>query len=115
MCSSDLTDGSINPEAALKSASQTLADCFSALVNPTMASGNPTAVSATTGSTGGNIAVEELDLPTRIANSLQKAGFNTVNDLLATTKAELARVKNFGAKSAQIIEEALTARGITLA
>ena len=39
------------------------------------------------------LSIEELDLPTRIANALQKAGFETVNDLYATNREELAKVK----------------------
>ncbi|MEK7504266.1 MAG: DNA-directed RNA polymerase subunit alpha C-terminal domain-containing protein, partial [Patescibacteria group bacterium] len=64
--------------------------------------------------TGNSISIEELDLPTRIANALQKAGFETVSDLLATTSDELAKVKNVGSKSVKLIEAALAQRGISL-
>jgi DNA-directed RNA polymerase subunit alpha len=56
-----------------------------------------------------------LDLPTRIANALQKAGFQTVADLLAVSKPQLSKVKNLGGKSVDIIEKALKERGFELA
>jgi len=52
-----------------------------------------------------------LDLPTRIANALQKAGLETVAQLTALPKAQLAKVKNLGSKSVKIIEIALKERG----
>jgi len=63
---------------------------------------------------GSNIAIEELDLPTRIANALQKAGFESVADLLSVPRTDLAKVKNLGGKSVKIIEAALSERGFEL-
>ena len=60
------------------------------------------------------IIQEELDLPTRIANALQKAGFDTVADLYGTSREELAKVKNVGSKSVKLIESALSGRGLNL-
>ena len=51
-------------------------------------------------------------MPTRIANALQKAGFETVANLLSVPRTELAKVKNVGVKSVKIIEIALRERGI---
>lgn len=111
-----ITDGTTDPQTALTGAAQNLLGYFSSIANPMAATG------ATSGSTnpqvrsaGSSISVEELDLPTRIANSLQKAGFDTVATLLATPRAELAKVKNLGGKSVKIIELALRERGFELA
>jgi DNA-directed RNA polymerase subunit alpha len=109
------TDGSVSPKAALTTAASHLANMFSLVANPEAIETTSTKStgSKATSSTS-SVSVEELDLPTRIANALQKAGFNTVGDILSTTKAELAKVKNLGAKSATIIDSALRERGIEM-
>ncbi len=111
------TDGTVTPESVIRSAAKILVDYFSLIVTPVVAdstgSSNGQAISGKP-VIGGNVAVEELDLPTRIANALQKAGFDTVADLLAVPKAELAKVKNLGAKSVKIVEAALKERGFEL-
>jgi DNA-directed RNA polymerase subunit alpha len=60
------------------------------------------------------LTVEELDLPTRIANALRKAGYKTVAELSQATKGEIAKVKNLGEKSVGTVEEALNAKGMSL-
>jgi DNA-directed RNA polymerase alpha subunit len=42
------------------------------------------------------LTVEELDLPTRIANALRKGGYKTVKDLTEADSGEVAKVKNLG-------------------
>jgi DNA-directed RNA polymerase subunit alpha len=109
------TDGTMDPQDAVKAAAQTLVDYFQGIVNP---SDVPTASAANSGSksaAGSSISVEELDLPTRITNALQRAGFANIADLLAVPAAELAKVKNLGGKSVKVIEEALKERGFELA
>lgn len=110
------SNGTISPKDAVVSASQTLVNYFSGIVNPntegTSATGNSLAAKSTLGS---NISVEELDLPTRISNALQKAQFQTVADILSIPKNQLSKVKNLGGKSVDIIAEALTERGFDLA
>ncbi len=116
------TDGTTTPEEAVKQAAQILVDYFAAVVSPNAESTSTAKTSTSTTSSapaasskpGGNVAVEELDLPTRIANALQKAGFNTVADLLAVPKNELAKVKNLGGKSVKVVEVALADRGFQL-
>jgi len=109
------TDGTVSAQDAVEEASKILVDYFMAIVTPQKATAS-TSNSASKPVASGNssISIEELDLPTRIANALQKAGFETVSDLLATTSDELAKVKNVGSKSVKLIEAALNERGITL-
>lgn len=104
------TDATVSSASALKVAAQTLVDFFFGIVNPQIASSAPSAKSSPA-LPGGNVSVEELDLPTRIANALQKAGFDTISSLISTPKSELSKVKNLGAKSVKIIELALRDRG----
>ena len=108
------TDGTVTCQTALQSATTTLINYFSAILNP-----NPqptdSAPSASRASSGGSLSIEELDLPTRISNALQKAGIESVTDLLSHPAPELAKVKNLGTKSVKIIEVALKERGLELA
>jgi len=113
------TDGTIAPKDALTTAAQVLVDYFSVVVNPeadaredgTSAASSPTLQNQP----GSVVSIEELDLPTRISNALQKAGFETVADLLAVPRGELAKIKNLGIKSVKIVELALSQRGFQLA
>lgn len=58
------------------------------------------------------MTVDELDLPTRIYNSLRNAGIETVGQLLTTPKKELMNYRNLGAKSLSVIAEGLKEKGI---
>ena len=60
------------------------------------------------------LTVEELDLPTRIANALRKGGYGTVGDLVNGNMAEISKVKNLGEKSIKIVQDALAKKGVTL-
>lgn len=112
------TDGTVSPQTALTSAAQTLVNYFQAIITPpTSSNGSQTLPSSGTAAKnipGSSVTIEELDLPTRITNALQKAGFETVSSLLEVPKSELAKVKNLGAKSVKIVEVALKERGIEL-
>jgi len=61
------------------------------------------------------LTVEELDLPTRIANALRKGGFKTVGDLAGAPRDAVSKVKNLGGKSVDLIDEALKKKGVSLA
>lgn len=58
------------------------------------------------------MTVDELDLPTRIYNSLRNAGIETIGQLLTTPKKELMNYRNLGAKSLSVIDESLKEKGI---
>ena len=60
------------------------------------------------------LTVDELDLPTRIYNSLKNGGIETLEQLLTTPRKELVNMRNMGAKSISIIEDKLREKGITL-
>jgi DNA-directed RNA polymerase subunit alpha len=61
-----------------------------------------------------DLTVEELDLPTRIANALRRGGYGTLRDLSTASKADLAKVKNLGEKSIKVVEAALVKKGVKL-
>jgi len=59
------------------------------------------------------LTVEELDLPTRIANALRKGGYKTVKDLVNANHTDIAKVKNLGEKSVEVVAAALSQKGLT--
>jgi DNA-directed RNA polymerase subunit alpha len=60
----------------------------------------------------GKLSVEEIGLPTRVANALNKAGFETVEKLTSANKEDLVKVRNLGEKSLKIISIALKEKGV---
>lgn len=107
------TNGSITPQEALSQASNILVDLFNPLKE----------ISFDQISSGGEeqddpanqIPIEELQLSVRAYNCLKRAQINSVADLLDYTQEDLLEIKNFGAKSAEEVIEALQTRlGITL-
>jgi DNA-directed RNA polymerase subunit alpha len=61
-----------------------------------------------------NIPVEQLDLTVRTMNCLRRAGIATVGEIISTGEKELLKLRNFGQKSKQEIEERLKALGLSL-
>jgi DNA-directed RNA polymerase alpha subunit len=60
------------------------------------------------------MTIDELDLPTRIYNSLRNGGIETVGQLLEAPRRDLISMRNMGGKSISIIEGKLTEKGIEL-
>lgn len=109
------TDGTISPVDAVKTAAQILNRQFQQVFNPVlpapqMVEPNLSPEEAETL----RLTVEELDLPTRIANALRKGGFKTVGDLLTAPRETITKVKNLGEKSVEIIDEALMKKGVSI-
>lgn len=109
------TDGTIDAKDALNDAAKLLVSYFRQVYEPAVsAESESTIVSSNLSDEALKMTIDELDLPTRIYNSLRNAGIETVGDMLNTPKKELMAFRNLGAKSLSIIEESLQARGITL-
>jgi len=124
------TDGSIEPQAALREAAELLisqlaiftdADRIQELrASPggqldghglAVAGGN--AQAALQGEEWG-ILIEELELGVRSYNCLKRAGIQTVGDLISKSEGELNAIPNFGKKSIDEVIETLEARGLHL-
>ena len=60
------------------------------------------------------LSVEEIGLPTRVANALVKAEVHTVEDLVNADREELMKVRNLGEKSLKIIDVALAEKGVNV-
>lgn len=109
------TNGTVSPREALEEAAKILASSFLQVYQPKEAG---VAESATpTPSVSDelmNLTVDELDLPTRIYNSLRNGGIETVGQLLKTPRKDLISMRNMGGKSISVIEEKLQDKGISL-
>lgn len=107
------TNGSLSPQDALSQAATILVDLFEPLKNVTIAP--PSEVEESVVNPESQIPIEELQLSVRAYNCLKRAQINSVADLLDYTQEDLLEIKNFGAKSAEEVIEALQVRlGITL-
>lgn len=109
------TDNTITGKEALDQAARILVDQFSQIFSPTIeVETTDEAKDETYPSEVLKLTVEELDLPTRIANALRKGGYKTVADLISAERAEIVKVKNLGERSVRLVEEALSKKGVNL-
>jgi len=128
------TDGSIDPQAALREAAELLisqlaiftdADRIQELraVPGGQLDGHGLAVGGAGGVGGAqsalqgeewSILIEELELGVRSYNCLKRAGIQTVGDLISKSEAELNAIPNFGKKSIDEVIETLHSRGLDL-
>jgi DNA-directed RNA polymerase subunit alpha len=124
------TDGSIDPQAALREAAELLISQLAIFTDADriqelratpggQLDGHGLAVSgggtqaALQGEEWG-ILIEELELGVRSYNCLKRAGIQTVGDLISKSEAELNAIPNFGKKSIDEVIETLHARGLNL-
>ena len=129
------TDGSIDPQAALREAAEILISSLSIFTDEERieelragpggmaslengAGTGPGGALQPGGRTGGSpmddILIEELELGVRSYNCLKRAGIQTVGDLVSKSEGELAAIPNFGKKSIDEVIETLSQRGLTL-
>jgi DNA-directed RNA polymerase subunit alpha len=124
------TDGSIEPAAALREASEILIKTLAIFTDADrveeLTAREPAAVPTADGltSSGGDgaassngldeILIEELELGVRSYNCLKRAGVQTVGDLVRKTRTELNAIPNFGQKSIEEVIETLHSRGLDL-
>jgi DNA-directed RNA polymerase subunit alpha len=126
------TDGSIEPAAALREASEILIKTLAIFTDAErveeLTEREPVAVLPSEGLPGGagdgapaaagdgldEILIEELELGVRSYNCLKRAGVQTVGDLVRKTRSELNAIPNFGQKSIEEVIETLQARGLGL-
>jgi DNA-directed RNA polymerase subunit alpha len=123
------TDGSIEPGAALREASEILikslaiftdADRVEELTarDPVPSHSAEAVAGLAEGVAESNgldeILIEELELGVRSYNCLKRAGVQTVGDLVRKSRAELNAIPNFGQKSIEEVIETLQSRGLDL-
>jgi DNA-directed RNA polymerase subunit alpha len=105
------TDGTLDAKDALIESAKILMSYFGQVLNPKKVE---KVVEAPKDELGliGKLSVEEIGLPTRVANALIKAGFETVEQLAYAKKEDLVKVRNLGEKSLKIIAAALGTKGV---
>lgn len=109
------TDGTVSPLEAVEHAARILSRQFTQIFEPVIPEvEEPEEELSPEEAEVLRLTVEELDLPTRIANALRKGGFKTVADLEGVSKETISKVKNLGEKSVEVIEEALERKGVEL-
>ncbi len=122
------TDGSIEPSAALREASEILikslaiftdADRVEELTARDAVAPIAADPMADNGAPSGGdgldeILIEELELGVRSYNCLKRAGIQTVGDLVRKSESELNAIPNFGSKSIEEVIETLHSRGLDL-
>ncbi len=125
------TDGSIDPQAALREAAEILISQLAIFTDAdrieelragpggTLDAGLAGAGAGSNGAAGAagpmhDILIEELELGVRSYNCLKRAGIQTVGDLISKSEGELNAIPNFGKKSIDEVIETLQARGLSL-
>ncbi|CAN5611766.1 DNA-directed RNA polymerase subunit alpha [soil metagenome] len=126
------TDGSIDPQAALREAAEILIAQLAIFTDaerieelragPGGQLDGPNGASALGGPAGAtpsagpmhDILIEELELGVRSYNCLKRAGIQTVGDLISKSEGELNAIPNFGKKSIDEVIETLHNRGLDL-
>lgn len=105
------TDGTIEAKDALMKASKILISYYNQIVDPKKVEKEKEEKKDAYGPMG-KLSVEEIGLPTRVANALLKAGYETVENLITAKRQDLVKVRNLGEKSVKVIEAALGEKGI---
>ncbi|MEJ2441418.1 MAG: DNA-directed RNA polymerase subunit alpha C-terminal domain-containing protein [Patescibacteria group bacterium] len=100
-------------EDAIKKASKILISYFNQIVSPKKVKKETKKEDDSLGPVG-KLSVEEISLPTRVANALVKAGYETVEDLVKAKREDLVKVRNLGEKSVKIIDAALAEKDVRL-
>ena len=128
------TDGSLEPAAALREASEILIKTLAiftdserveeltareAIAAPLPGADGLSGIGLGDGGAAASngldeILIEELELGVRSYNCLKRAGVQTVGDLVRKTRSELNAIPNFGSKSIEEVIETLQARGLDL-
>ncbi len=111
------TDGTIDPEEAVRRAAAILRDQLAIFVS--LQEGPPKAIGGTL-PTGPHIdpvllrPVDDLELTVRSANCLKAENIYLIGDLIQRTEVELLKTPNLGKKSLTEIKDVLATRGLSL-
>lgn len=110
------TNGTVDPKVALENASKILASHFLQIYEPnaSLPEEGEATIPQTIPESALNLTIDELDLPTRIYNSLRNGGIETVEQLLKTPRKELVSMRNMGGKSIEVIDGKLQEKGINI-
>jgi DNA-directed RNA polymerase subunit alpha len=117
------TDGSIEPATALREAAEILIKSLAIFTDAdrveelTSRDGDVAAEAGfapLAAGEGDDRLIEELEIGVRAYNCLKRAGIQTVGDLVQRSESELNAIPNFGKRSTDEVQDALTALGLSL-
>lgn len=110
------TDGSMKPDEAVSIGAGILIEHIKLLADLAEEAGLGEVFepSEAQQASGLDSSISELDLNVRAYNCLQRAKIETMADLVSHTEEELLGIRNLGAKTVELIEEKLVARGLSL-
>ncbi len=109
------TNGVISPKDALDQAARTLTAYFHQVYEPkAIEVSESEGVRSDIPDATLKLTIDELDLPTRIYNSLRNGGIETIGQLVEAPRKDLISMRNMGGKSISIIEDKLKEKGIEL-
>jgi DNA-directed RNA polymerase subunit alpha len=117
------TDGSIEPAAALREASEILiknlaiftdADRVEELTARDAVGNGAGGFESLPATDGDDRLIEELDVGVRAYNCLKRAGIQTIGDLVQRSESELNAIPNFGKRSTEEVIDSLAALGLSL-
>ena len=117
------TDGSIEPNTALREASEILIKTLAIFTDPArveeLTAKEPVieaveADVAIDAGPDGDILIDELELSVRSYNCLKRAGVETIGQLVTKSESELQAIPNFGQKSIEEVIDTLKDRGYQL-
>ena len=109
------TNGSLPPLDAVREAGQILVEHFfrfSMLTVATAQDGGQPSWALAIPPAQYNNAVENLNLSPRTLNCLKRAGIHKVGEILEKSRSELLRIRNFGEKSLEELDEKLAEQGL---
>jgi DNA-directed RNA polymerase subunit alpha len=111
------TDGTMSPVDAMSSAAAILIEQFTPFVEFVKISqmkAEERAIRLSIPDEKYNMPVDQLDLSVRTMNCLRRSNIATVGELVAKGTKELLKLRNFGQKSYQEIEDRLSTIGLSL-
>lgn len=113
------TDGTINPEEALKTSSLIMSNHFAHILSGKDKPENKDVEKEKKDNVANNqklkeIIIDELDLPSRVINALLRENIETIDDLVKVGKEKLIDVKGLGKKSYSLIVDELKKMGIEI-
>jgi DNA-directed RNA polymerase subunit alpha len=111
------TDGTMSPVDAMSRAAAILAEQlmpFVDFIKISQMKAEERAIRLSIPDEKYNMPVEQLDLSVRTMNCLRRSNISTVGELVAKGTKELLKLRNFGQKSYQEIEDRLIAIGLSL-
>lgn len=110
------TDGSIDPKKAVNEACEIIIEHLQMIPGGLEPEEKPDIISEEKDSKNDflSFAVDDTDIPTRIANVLKSAGIQTVSDLLETKSADILKIGGFGPSSLDTVNEVLKKQKLSI-